>query len=134
MIDPLALHALADGEISMSEALRLTRDVEAEADVVAELRAIEFRKLLMKEKVEERSDQAWRRCRAADIDKARRVEGFVGRYAWALCSVFFLVIFTGASFVARARTTQCRRPICPGWRLTHPLRAPHRGATSEMDR
>src|SRR5438045_8964116 len=40
-------------------------------------------------------------CKRLDeIDRTKRVEGFVGRYAWAICSIFICLIF-GAAWLNR---------------------------------
>jgi len=53
------------------------------------------------------SEQAWKSCvvRLNEIDKARRVESIVGRFAPALCGVFFIAIVLGG-LVARHRSDQ----------------------------
>jgi hypothetical protein len=138
MIDPLALHALADGELEKAEAQRLRHEVEGDTQAAAQLRSIESLKLLLKEKTQQpECGKEWRTCvgRLNELDKARRVEGFVGRYAWALCSMFFIAIVTGG-LLGRSGGDRTVQTADLG-RLAStlvPARAPHNAAPSEMDR
>lgn len=98
MIDPMELHALADGELSPSEAADLHRRLAASPDAQAELQSIMALKRALRDKVtviDCRSE--WKAClsRIDEIDRTRKVERFVGRYAWALCGALFLVIAAG---------------------------------------
>ena len=42
----------------------------------------------------------WSRCSARldELDRAKRIEGFVGKYAWGICGVFLVAIALGGFF------------------------------------
>ena len=98
MIDPIELNALADGELSPKEAEALRRRLEASPEDLAAYDSIVRVKQLLSthsERVECRTE--WKACvgRLDELDRTRRAERFVGRYAWVLCGVFFLAITAG---------------------------------------
>ncbi len=98
MTDPINLHALADGELSSSEAKALHEALKTDARASAEHDAIlNLKEMVAKNAVRHMEDEAWKGClkRLDAIDKSRRVEGFVGRYAWALCGIMFAFILSG---------------------------------------
>lgn len=100
MTDPTQLHAYADGESTPAEANALRELLRSDPDAAAEVDAIlNLKEFLGKNAPIHREDEAWKGClrRLDAIDKTRRVEGFVGRYAWALCGVLFLFIVSGRS-------------------------------------
>jgi anti-sigma factor RsiW len=98
MREYLDLHALADGEATD----RLTHEVrdliERDPICAAEYAAIQNLKDFVRGNVRNsHEEEAWKSCvkRLNEIDKTRRAEGFVGRYAWAMCAVAFLAIVGG---------------------------------------
>lgn len=99
MIDILKLHALADNQLDPVEAAQIQNAIQNDPNLLAEYRAIVTVKQCLESKVSSVScDETWRRCvgRLNEIDQSRHVEGFVGRFAWALCGVFFfLIVFSG---------------------------------------
>jgi anti-sigma factor RsiW len=100
MIDLKDLHALADGELAPSEAAALREAMKSDPVTLTEYNAILNLKDCLRDKVRPvpvDCEEAWRGCvgRLNELDKTRRVEGFVGRYAWALCGAFFLMIAFG---------------------------------------
>lgn len=98
MIDRQELHALADGELSPERQRELLAELAGDSDSAAELQAIQAVKATLQTKLENPDDpELWSRCqgRLAEIEKTRRVEGFVSRYAWGLCGIFFLTIVVG---------------------------------------
>lgn len=102
MIDPIELHALADGELSAEQ----ERDVRARlaqcSQSQAELQAIVGLKAFVNEKTPAIDcRQEWKACvgRIAELDRTRKVEKLVsGRFSWALCGAFGLLIL-GAGFL-----------------------------------
>jgi anti-sigma factor RsiW len=101
MIDPLDIQAYADGELSPEDRARVEREIAASESATAELVRIRALKSFLAEKSEAvDGDDVWTRCvsRLDELDRSRRVEGFVGRYAWGLCGLFFLVILAGGVF------------------------------------
>jgi anti-sigma factor RsiW len=104
MIDLLKIHALADGELSGAEQLEAEALVEYSAEARAEYEAVRSQKEMLAEKApRQESAEVWTRCvdRLGEIDKTKSIEGFVGRYAWGLCALFFAAI-VGAGFFNRA--------------------------------
>lgn len=98
MIDPKDLHALADGELSNKEAASLREALKADPRAAAEVDAIlNLKDVLRESSIRHENEEAWRACvgRLNELDKSRRVEGFVGRYAWVLCGLMFAFIVSG---------------------------------------
>lgn len=99
MTDNLELHALADGELSPEDAARVEARIANCAESMAEYKAIlAMRDAGAKLKETVTCDATWSSCRSRldAIDKARKVEGFVGRYAWGLAATFlFLILGAG---------------------------------------
>lgn len=98
MIEPTQLHALADGELAPTEAQALRNALRGDPRAAAEVDAVlNLKDLLARNAVAHVNPEAWKACvtRLDAVDKTRRVEGFVGRYAWALCGALFLFILSG---------------------------------------
>lgn len=98
MIEITELHAYVDGELTKAETEKVRLAIAGDAKLAAEARAIET----MKEAVQRHArpcdcEDSWRVCvgRLNELDKTRRVEGFFGRYAWALCGTVFAAIVVG---------------------------------------
>src|SRR5688572_11364387 len=107
MSDWLEIHALADEQLSAEEKAQAQERLANSEKSQRELRAIQA----IKEAAASRRDtvtceQTWKRCqrRLDEMDKVHRIEGFVGKYAWALCSVLFIGI-VGAGMLNRNRTS-----------------------------
>jgi|GEM_PF-1451129 len=101
MIDRLDLHALADGELPEERRKELLAELANDPQATAELHAIQTLKATLQSKAETPdTDALWSRCqdRLGEIEKTRRVESFVGRYAWGICGAFFLAIVVGGVF------------------------------------
>lgn len=91
----LLAHALADGELSGEEVKAAERRLASSQAVRAEYETVTALKTILREKAESHPGyDAWTACREriSAIDRAKRTEGFVGRYAWAMCLVLFLTI------------------------------------------
>src|SRR5690349_7885295 len=98
MTDPKQLHALADEELTPAEASVVRESLKHDPQAAAEYSAILNLKDIVRSNALQHSDEeVWKACvrRLDGIDKTRRVEGFVGRYAWALCGAMFLFILSG---------------------------------------
>lgn len=98
MTDPLDLHALADGELNREDASRVRESLRSDEALNAEYNAILNLKDCMRDKtLRFDSEDAWRACRGRmdAIDRTKRVEGLVTRYAWAICAFFFVMILSG---------------------------------------
>ena len=98
MIDPIELHAYADGQLDQADRERIARQLESDFESKMELDSILSLKKLVSgncHAVECRDE--WKKCvgRLNELDKSKRAESFVGRYAWALCGIFFMAILIG---------------------------------------
>ena len=104
MIDRLELHALADGQLEGADRQRVSERVASCEESAAEYQAIvDLKKAVSAKCSPITCDQTWQKCRSRieEVEKTRRIEGFVGRYAWALCSIFVVLIF-GAGIMNRS--------------------------------
>ncbi len=98
MIDRLDIHAFADRELSPEEMARLQQEIQASPDAARELEAIQSLKVCLTTKLEPQRDASlWRDCvgRLNEIDRAKKAEQFVGKYAWAICGALFVAILGG---------------------------------------
>jgi len=101
MIDRTELHSLADNELPPERAQELAAQLELDSQARLELAAIKATKDCLKANSPAVQDsELWTRCRMRleELDKARRIESFVGKYAWGICGVFFVAIAMGGFF------------------------------------
>lgn len=101
MMERMDMHALADGQLegAAKQAAEAARD--ADPALRAEFDSISILKQALQSKAEPITcAETWQKCRGRleELEKRKRVEGFVGRYAWGLCSVFFVAILGAAMF------------------------------------
>lgn len=98
MIEKSDLHALADGELSVEEKARLSAKLEANPRAQAEYQQIISLKSALRASAKmPECDELWKACqgRLDELEKTKRVETFVGKYAWGICGVFFMAIAIG---------------------------------------
>jgi hypothetical protein len=83
MSEYLDLHALADGQLEGEEKAAVTALKDTLASKCESITC----------------EETWKKCqgRLKEIEKARGVEHFVGKYAWGLCGAFLLAIVVGGS-------------------------------------
>lgn len=101
MIDVTDLHALADNELTPQRREEVLAQLAADPRAEAEYQSILAMKSLLQTKTEQPDvHDVWHQCRGRldELDKTRRVEHFVGKYAWGLCGAFFLAIMVGGVF------------------------------------
>lgn len=101
MIDRSKLHSLADNELPEAEKAELLRALKSLPEFDAEYQSILGVKAALKSKLEyPDTNSLWTECRSRldEIDKVKRVESFVGRYAWGICGVFMVAILVGGVF------------------------------------
>ena len=111
MTEPTQLHAYADNELTPQEANALRESLRHDPSASAEVDAVlNLKDFLAKNCARHENDEAWRSCvrRLDEIDKAKRVEGFVGRYAWALCAALFLFILSGRAAMRNVQGDSAR--------------------------
>jgi anti-sigma factor RsiW len=95
----LQIHALADGELSGEEKVAAEKHLADCPSCRAEYEAICAVKGVLKDRLEPvDASSAWSQCskRLDEIDRSKRVETFVTRHAWSLCSVFLVIILSAA--------------------------------------
>ena len=105
MIDRLDLHALADGQLSDAQRKEILDQLATDPIAAAEYQSILAMKSTLKSCAEmPDSGNLWKKCqsRLDELDKTKRVESFVGRYAWGICGIFFLMIVSGGILNRRA--------------------------------
>ncbi|HSI72038.1 MAG TPA: hypothetical protein VK934_02580 [Fimbriimonas sp.] len=107
MIDPVELHAYADGELDKASAEHVRRQLQSDPASSAEVASIKSFKGMMSRVESVECQSEWKACvgRLDELDKVRRTEGFVTRYAWALCGVIFLFILAGGITTRLAPST-----------------------------
>lgn len=121
------IHAYADGELAKENCCAVEESLKSCTKTQAELRAIQNLKDTVRTKcVGAECEETWKACcrRLDEIDRTRKVENFVGRYAWGLVGSFALVI-AGAAAMNRANGPDLRSGDLP--RITAgltPLEAP----------
>lgn len=115
-MDWIKIHALADGELSAEEAKALMQELELDPAAKAEYQSILALKLTIREKsVVYTNDALMATCvkRFAEIDRSKRVDGFVAKYAWGLCGAFLVTIIVAGS-AKRLTTVDSTSPVVIG--------------------
>lgn len=95
------IHALADGQIEGEAKAAAAARILSDESARAEYETVTLLKATLQRTCEPvPNPEGWRiaRERLDAIDRARRAEVFVGRNAWALCAVFFVLIVSAAFF------------------------------------
>ena len=98
MRETTELHALADGEMDPQEAYALREALKADPRAAAEVdAALNLKEFLAKNSSRHADEEVWKACvrRLDAIDRSRKAEHFVGRYAWAMCGVMLVMILSG---------------------------------------
>jgi hypothetical protein len=101
MIDRNDLHALADNELEPQQRAALLDQLKNDSQAEAEYQSILAMKAVLKTQMEQPDTaELWSKCRGRldELDKTRRVESFVGRYAWGICGFFIAAILLGGVF------------------------------------
>ncbi|MFN8220107.1 MAG: hypothetical protein U0S12_15640 [Fimbriimonadales bacterium] len=104
MNENLELHALADGALDADAQAQIAREVGESAELQRELSSIHAVKGALSKCESHDCAKLWKSCQARldEVDRAKRVQNIVGRYAWALCSIFFVFI-VGAAMLNRSK-------------------------------
>ena len=93
------VHALADGELTDDKKKETMRLVDENPDAAAEYQwALFFRESLASKCLDHDCEDAWRRSkeRLHALDRSSKLDGFVGRYSWAMAaSLFIIIAFAG---------------------------------------
>lgn len=97
------LHALADNEVSADERAHIEAALRQDAKLQAEYESILDVKRALSTHIEPQSCmRTWAACtdRLKELDQKKKVETFVGKYAWSMCASIFLLI-VGAGLYTR---------------------------------
>ena len=136
MIDRNDLHACADGELTPDRQAELLSAIESNPATKAEYESIcAVKRALKSSSSDPTCEELWQRCRGRldELDKSKRVESFVGKYAWGICGVFFLVIALGGVFnrsLAKSVRSADVAGYVTGWT---PTRVPQNQNASTME-
>lgn len=109
MSDWIEMHALADGQLEGDAKARAEAAMASSPAMKAEYEAVLAVKNAVSKVDPATCVKTWEKCRARldEFQKKEEVESFVGRYAWGLCSIIFVVMLAGALF-NRMRPDQVR--------------------------
>lgn len=111
MKELLDIHALADGELSKEESQALRKLIASNPAVEAEFSSISnFVDFVSSNAARHQADDCWKACviRLNELDRSKKVEGFMGRYAWAMCATLFALIIGGRYAVKDVRGESAR--------------------------
>ena len=112
MIDTELLHALADDELSADDRRKVEADLAQDPEAAKVLSSILAVKQAIASHVKPvECEDEWQRCRKRldEMDKARRTEAFVGRYAWVMCTGLFAFIV--GAILERTADTATEPPL-----------------------
>lgn len=97
MSDYSQIHALADNELTAAERAEAEARLQVCDKSRAEYETVKALKGVLQSKCEPvKCDETWAKCqdRLKELDRTKRVERVVGRYAWAMCAFFVVAIFS----------------------------------------
>lgn len=100
MIDWMKMQALADGELAGADQASATSSKTSDPKLQAEYETVlSLKSTLQQHCTSIPNPDLWQatKRRLDAIDSTRRAEKFVGRYAWGLCGVFFLMLVSAAT-------------------------------------
>lgn len=89
------LHALADGQLNETEKAQVLERLKSCPVSQAEYQSIlQVKDVLAGQCTEVANEEGWKACRARldELDRAKKVNGFVGKYAWGLAASVGLVL------------------------------------------
>jgi hypothetical protein len=101
MIEIEKLHAYVDGELEGQEKAQVESLIVSDPAAAREVQSLTSLKRALSAQAKPVEDEAaWKACvgRLNEIDRAKGAERFMARYAYALCSVLFLVIVSAGLF------------------------------------
>jgi len=101
MIDRLDIHAFADRELPAEDMARKEQEIAASPDASRELEAIQNLKGCLQTKMTPPAfGDLWSECRSRldELDRVKKTEFIVAKYAWALSGLLFFVILGGGLF------------------------------------
>ncbi len=99
MTDYTILHALADGELSGPDKATAEELLRTDPIANAEFQAtVAIKKTIASKNQIHVDPKSWQAAvgRISELDKRKKAEGFVGKYAWGMCTIIFaLILSTG---------------------------------------
>ena len=130
------INSLIDNEVSSAERAELESEISSSPELQSHFESAKaVKNVVSKHCAPIGCEATWGAClsRLDEIDKAKRVNGFVGKYAWAICSVFFLVILGAATFNRMTGYKRIRSgDIAQMVSGLAPISVPSRSNSSEM--
>jgi hypothetical protein len=136
VIQDESLHSLADNELTESEKAIVLKAIERDSELTARYQSILAVKAgLRSQAMAPECQELWRDCRARldEIDNARKVERFVGKYSWGICGVFFLAILVGG-IITRSSVKQVGTNDVAGVVASmSPISVPQSRSQAELD-
>ena len=92
------IHAFVDGELPTEERAELIEQISANQSANAEYQWAQYLKSTLRSKCESiTNEECWKRTKSQldAIDRTKQVNGFVGRWGWAMCGVLAIFILGG---------------------------------------
>lgn len=135
MSDFLDIHALADGQLEGEERAAAEARLRSCEKSQAEFRAVQTVRDTLQSKCSEITcEDTWRKCqsRLRELDRTRRVESFVGRYAWGMCSIFIVAIVMAASLNRMGGTSLSTGDVARASSTLIPFGAPRSQAPDDQ--
>lgn len=89
------IHAFVDGELPAEERAEIIEQISADKSANAEYQWAQYLKSTLRSKCEPiKNDECWQRTKAQldAIDRTKQVNGFVGRWGWAMCGIVAIFI------------------------------------------
>jgi hypothetical protein len=102
------LQAYSDGELGRDEKRTVEDLLRRDPAARHEVESVYNLKTLLREKaLRHDSPEAWKACvgRLDEIDKSRRTEHFVGKYAWGICGAFLVALVLGRMTMSQVPAT-----------------------------
>lgn len=135
MSDYLDIHALADGQLEGNERAEVEARMKCCDRSQAEYIAVQdLRETLQSKCVPITCEDTWRRCqgRLRELERTKKVESFVGRYAWGLCSVFVVAFVMAASMNRMGGTSLSTGDVARASSTLIPFGAPRSQAPDDQ--
>jgi anti-sigma factor RsiW len=117
---------MADGELSAEKASELRQRLSEDAESQAAFEGIvALKQCLASRSLRHECRAEWQGCvqRIRELENSRKVEKAVGKYAWALCGLFFLVIL-GAGITQRGTSRVGSEEVVQAATTLMPTRTP----------
>ena len=101
MNEKIDLHAFADGQLTSEEQMLIKAQLKADPNLASEVDSIHnLKSFVANNACKLTCEDTWSMCvsRMNELDRVKKTESFVGRYAWALCGSFAVLIAVAGVF------------------------------------